>query len=94
MRAAARCFEPFVVWLQGRHSEVYDFDVLIAVQENIFGLEVSMANVKLVAVSKCSNDLTKQPHCFVFWEAAMRRDMIEELPTFHVLQNKVSGTGN
>ena len=50
MWATTRGSEPFVRRLKGCHTEIDYFDVAIAVQEDVLGFEIAMADIETMAV--------------------------------------------
>lgn len=81
--------EPLVGRLKGSHTEVYDLDIPIAIHQDIFWLEVSMANVEAVAVGETRDHLTKYADSFRFRKTAIFGYMVKQLATFDEFQDKV-----
>lgn len=50
MWATARGSEPLVRRLKGCHTEIDNFDVAIAVHEDVLGLEIAMADIETMTV--------------------------------------------
>ena len=50
MWATTRGSEPLVGRLKGCHTEIDDFDVVVAVHEDVLWLEIPMADIEAMAV--------------------------------------------
>ena len=66
MWTSARSIEPLVGRLKCSHTEVHDLDIAIAIHQDVFWLEVSMANVEAMAVGETRDHLTKYADSFRF----------------------------
>lgn len=78
-----------VALLPGGHTKVSDLDVLVAVEQQVFWLEISVGNIEVMAVVNSSDDLLKVNQSFRSRKSSVFANIVEELPAFYVLQNQV-----
>jgi len=89
VRTSARGIQPFISGLERCHSEVNNFDVMIPVHQDVFWLQVSMADVEAVAIGQASNQLAEYSNGFWFWEADVGRYVVKKFAALHILQDKI-----
>lgn len=90
MRTAARSVQWLVIGLKSSHAEISDLDVQIAIHENVFRLEISVADVEPMAIRQSSEDLSQYADSLLFWKITIPSHMIKKLATLNVLQDEVS----
>lgn len=78
--------------LESSHAKICKLDIVVPVQQDVLRLQVTMANVESMAVSKTGNDLTEETNGFLFWERAILGNVVEQFTSFHILKNKIPGT--
>ena len=89
MRTSAGRIEPLVGRLKRSHTEVHDLDIPVAIHQDIFWLEISMANVEAMAVGETGDHLTEYAYSFRFWKTAIFGYVVKQLAAFDKLQDKV-----
>ena len=91
MWTSTRCYETVVIGLlECRHAEVRNSDVQVLSQEDILWLQIAVADVKLVTVPNRAQHLSEVLHCLYFCQAAICDNVIEELASVCVLEDKIS----
>ena len=90
MRTTTRGLEKLIAALPSRHSKIGDLDVLMRSQHDIFGLEVTMADGKVVAIIESSDDLLKVLRRFIGFKSSRGNQELEEFSPLHVFENEVA----
>lgn len=72
-----------------RESEISQFDVVLFIQEDVFGFDVSVRHIVRVTVPYSGYDLLEIPARFGFREPASAFNGVVELATRDVLQHYV-----
>jgi hypothetical protein len=67
MRRTTTRFEHTLASLPSGHTEIGDLDVLVLVEQHVFGLQVSVADVESVAVVDGVNDLLEVMQSLGYW---------------------------
>lgn len=67
--------------------EIRDNNVAVAVEEQVFQLEIAMHDALLVQIAHAGNELGKQPPGRVVLEIAVVEDVVEELASRGVLEH-------
>lgn len=76
--------------LEGGHSKVGDLDVLLAVEEEVLGFEIAMANVEAMTVVHSRDDLLEVVQRLVGVKTTARDEVVEQLAAFDVLHDEVA----
>ena len=74
-------------------AEIYDLDVFVVIEEEVFRLEVSMDDVQLVDILDASVDLLEKLACLVFLQTSVRNNVVKELTAARVLHDQVELLG-
>lgn len=69
-------------------SEVYYFEAVAPVQQQVFWLQVAMDDIQLVEVRHTTDDLFEETTGLCLGQLVLSDDMVEELPFFHVLHHQ------
>ena len=69
-------------------SEVYQFDIVIMVKQNVFWLQVSMHDADLMNVLHARYDLLVKLACFFLFKVFLFPDLLEQLVATAVLHNE------
>ena len=78
-----------VTRLERSHAKVCNLDVLLRVQQQVFRLEVAVADIKAMTVIDSSDNLLKVARRLVGGEATLRDEVVEQLAAFHVFENQI-----
>jgi len=70
-----------------RQTEVRDLDVQAVIQEEVFGLQVSVRDPSAMAVPDACDELLKEPPGLVLLKPALLHDVVEDVPSGDKLQN-------
>lgn len=84
MWAAAGSVQPVATWLKCSHAEVGELDVVSGVEEDVFWLQVAMADVEAMAIAQSGDYLPKQADSFLLWEGTLLRDVVEKFSAVDV----------
>lgn len=87
--AAAARLEELAAALESGHAKVGNLDVALAVEEQVLGLEVAVADVEPVAVVDARDDLLEVVQRLVRAELALLHEVVKQLPAGHVLHDQV-----
>jgi len=68
-------------------AEVGDNNIAIAVEEEIFELEVAVDDFTLMDVPDAGDELGEKTACILFFEEAMRENVIEQFTARGVVEN-------
>lgn len=91
MRTSTTSFQQLTSSFEGSHTEVGDLDVLLFVEEEVLGFEISVTNVESVAVIYSRDDLLKVVKGFVGVQLAALDEVVEKLSAFDVFHDEVTG---
>jgi len=86
---AAGGLEPLAGLVVVGESEVYDFDVVAVVEEEVLGLEVAVDDAVLVDVVDACDDLLHEGDGLLLAESLVLDDVVEELAALCVLHDEV-----
>ena len=92
VRTATGRFQPLIRGLQGSHAEVGDLCVSLTIKEDVLGLEITMADVEGMAVCETRYYLSKEANSLGLRQTSVGLDVVEQLPTFDQLKDKISAT--
>ena len=70
-------------------TEVNELDVVVAVEEDVLGLDVSVRDALLVQVGNAFDELVKEVTSFGFLQSSVIDDVVVELSAVCVLGNEV-----
>ena len=71
-------------------AKVSDDDIAIAVEEEIFQLEIAMNNLLLMDIPDCRNKLGEEFAGIAFSEVSMREDVVEKLASRSIIENNAN----
>ena len=87
---AASCLQQAIRWLvEVAESEVDDFQRLVEVEEQVFRLQITMADAALVDVLNTRDELLEDADGSLLVEALMLHDVVEQLSVHAVLHDQV-----
>lgn len=89
-RSSAEDFDLLVVWDAGRESEVYNFDVLLRIKQQIFKLDVSVSDAPGVAIPEPLSDLSDDSFGILLVKPSvwLRLEVAVERATFNVVHDQ------
>jgi hypothetical protein len=81
-----------VLWtlLNSGHSEIGNFDLTVARQEDILGLQISMANVERMAVVQSADYLPEIVDGLILWNCSDDVDVPEKIALLDIFENQVT----
>lgn len=94
MRASATCLEQPLARLPRGHAKIGDLDVFVAVQQQILGFEVAVANVEAMAVVDGVDDLLEIVQSFRYGQAAAFDEIVKQLAAGNILHDEVPVRGS
>lgn len=77
--------------MEGSHAKVGNFDLEVGGNENVFGLEITVADVERVAVGDCAYHLAEKEYGHLFRQTALCVDKGKEVALVDVFENQIAG---
>lgn len=88
--SGVECFVVTGVLIERAEAEVADLDLIVGGDEYVFWFEVAMRNGLGLTAQESPYDLTEVATHPIFWDAALRPDVIEQFSAFDPLEDEVN----
>lgn len=83
----ARCPQKLSIHHHVRKTKISNFHMHIVIEQQIFRLQISMHNHMTMTIVDARYNLLEETAGFVFQQFTMLDDIIEQLPSAHILHN-------
>jgi hypothetical protein len=76
--------------LKGSHSEVSKLNIVVPIEKDVLGLQITMTDIESVAIPKGGDYLAEQSNSFFLGERSVVGNVVEQFTSLNVLEDKVS----